>query len=252
MFNTQAKFKPVGHRRPPKKRAYEEKKLPLEEAFEAWLKDIERPPEEGFMTLIDGNADEEYDKATELTKNLDYTIDDLQGLLIKHTRKEIPDRMGIFVSACYNQLDDNFIVIEEHMPYLGYQMPEDKAMVVKSDQLETFDEFDGVLVQYIQLADGRRSLTIFMDDDRYLLGPHQDFVVLVDESLVASVTARRDAKLEEFYYPELYKFFDDLRTRLGNDESEDNYGLGDDPANYVRDEIYSLLEARGNVSTDDE
>jgi hypothetical protein len=226
--------------------------MPLEEALEAWLKDIERPPEKGYLTLIDDSAHEEYDKATELTKGLDFTVDDLHGLLIRHTRKEIPDRMGIFVSACYNQLDDNFIVIDEHMPYLGYQMPEDKAMIVKSEHADQFNEFDGVLVRYVELADGRRSLTIHMDDDTYMLGPHQDFVFLVDETLVASITARRYAKIEECGYPELYKFFDDLRTKIANDESEANYGLGDDPANYVRDEIYSLLEARGNVSTDDD
>ena len=119
----------------------------LENLFEYWLdvcpvEDIEISVNEGISPAVCfGVLDPIYDAIVgELAKIngiKDMKEDDFAHLIVKNRGHHRIKQAGLFLSACYNTIDKQEVTFEietdDLLDYLGYRLPADKTLLIKSD-----------------------------------------------------------------------------------------------------------------------
>jgi hypothetical protein len=145
-----AKFKPTGHRRPGhKRREYEQPgDSKLGAVFRAWLdesKDWEGG--EPCSDVLFDDREHFYDLALELTKDIEYTIDDIKTAVVLNCNYPAAYGCGVFVSALFNQLPDKELIVDfadffedGYIMDLGHRLPLDKVVISRSGNLGNLGE----------------------------------------------------------------------------------------------------------------
>ena len=122
-------FKPVGHNTPDQKRNYPEPDPRLRKAFKEWFKEVE----DVTIRDLDEQVIDFYNKALELTKDLEPNIPEAHSLLVAYQDHEKIEYAGLFLSAIYNRSPEKEIVFDLHLqnpPYgLGYKLRKGKRLI---------------------------------------------------------------------------------------------------------------------------
>lgn len=124
-------FRPAGHEAPAARREYPEPDKKLQKAFEGWegglSKDLDWHHEATLETC--------YTRALDLTKKLEFSLDEVHGLLLQNQDHQYIKYAGLFVSTLFNTTPEKFITYDlelEPIHFLGYRLAKDKVLINRS------------------------------------------------------------------------------------------------------------------------
>ena len=236
-MRSSAKFKPTGHRRPVHRpREYEQDTgfVDLSIALDNYLSMCR-----DFSTMVRTPA-EGYTKALECIEGVDFTLDDVNWLALKHRAADKGGLgecdAGVFISACHNTLPDKLIINDIDMDeQIGFYLPEDKTLINKGAlyclgqhssglvvNLGTVSvlEGNGVVINYSHVTDSlsgsTNALLVTCGEAKELSFNCRSTVLAVKDPIETSKLLNRSSLTEAecAKIPELSEYLNNLRTDL--------------------------------------
>jgi hypothetical protein len=142
-MKTEAKFKPTGHRRPiHRPRDYEQSSL---EDINPELKQVFEKYMANYGDKIYVEYDDAYSVAESCIEGVNFTLEEAQLYMwsirdkfldegeydVEYCLSTNKQNAGIFLSACYNKVDDKIITHGLDLPFthIGYKLAEDKVLL---------------------------------------------------------------------------------------------------------------------------